>query len=71
MPFRSDAHLLRPRTLGLLLILVVVCFAISAPTKDKPGVEGAISWLTFLGSWVGLVAALAVAAGLLIQRARR
>jgi hypothetical protein len=58
----------RPRTLLVLAVLSLLCLAISGPTKDTSGLEGAVSWITFVGLWVGLVGLVVVAAGLLARR---
>jgi hypothetical protein len=58
----------RPRTLIGLVLWTVLCELVAAPTKDKPGVEGVVSWIAWLGFWVGLLSLLVLGATLLFRR---
>jgi hypothetical protein len=58
----------RPAILIALAIWCAVCLVVAGPTKDKGGLEGAISWVTFVGFWAGLVAFVALGLVLLVRR---
>lgn len=46
------------QALAALVVLAVLCELVAHATKDKHGLAGAVSWITFIGSWVAVIAAL-------------
>ncbi len=63
--------LFRWRTAIIAAVAFVACLLISHQTKDTTGVEGALSWLTFIGMWIAIAIFAVAIAGATIQGARR
>ncbi|HEY0934460.1 MAG TPA: hypothetical protein VGD91_12030 [Trebonia sp.] len=49
------------QTLAALVVTAVLCQLVAHVTMDKHGLAGIASWITFIGFWVAVLAALAVA----------
>jgi hypothetical protein len=59
------------RTSLIAVVAFAVCLLISHQTKDTSGAEGAVSWVTFVGTWIALVVALLAGAGATVNGLRR